>query len=146
MSTSTLPSSRPEVDPASIPLPPSPKSETQLVNVEEDILTSQNVPTTDVPSAQVKSGASTALTVLPPPELVLCIFIHGFKGTESTFGAFPARIGHLVEQVLKVGRGYGENLDEDPEVKPESEELKPGNVTVECLVFPSYEASPDSHH
>ncbi|KAG8731886.1 hypothetical protein FRC11_001779 [Ceratobasidium sp. 423] len=128
MSTSVL-----AVDPASVSLPPTPESEKQ-VTVSESNENSQNLPSTEV-----KSGTSTALVTLPPPELVLCIFIHGFKGTDSTFGAFPARVGHLVEQVLKVGRGLGESLDDDLVVEPEPATLRPGNVTVECLVFPAYE-------
>ncbi|KAH7343487.1 hypothetical protein B0J17DRAFT_625186 [Rhizoctonia solani] len=125
------------VDPALVPLPPTPESENQPNTIE-----STEGPRT-LPSDEVKSGTSTALVTLPPPELVLCIFIHGFKGTESTFGAFPARVGHLVEQVLKAQRGFGENLDDDPVVEPEPATLRPGNVTVECLVFPSYETKGD---
>lgn len=132
-------SSSPGIDPSSVPLPLTPKAETEPPYAKENENVVQEPPTADVPSTQIKSGTSTALTVLPPPELVLCIFIHGFKGTDSTFGAFPTRVGHLVEQVLKVGRGHGEDLDK--EAKPGSETLRPGNVTVECLVFPSYEVS-----
>ncbi|CAE6447622.1 unnamed protein product [Rhizoctonia solani] len=124
----SMSTSVPTVDPTLVPLPPTPEFEKQLSKHDGNL-----------PSTEVKNGTSTALVTLPPPELVLCVFIHGFKGTESTFGAFPARVGHLVEQVLKVGRGFGDNLDEDPVVEPESATLRPGNVTVECLVFPSYE-------
>ncbi|GAB1519806.1 hypothetical protein RhiTH_002876 [Rhizoctonia solani] len=120
----------PTVNPSLVPLPPTPESENQLSKYDAS---------DSLPRTEAESGISTALIRLPPPELVLCVFIHGFKGTESTFGAFPARVGHLVEQVLKVGRGFGENLDDDPVVEPEPTTLRPGNVTVECVVFPSYE-------
>ncbi|CAE6431692.1 unnamed protein product [Rhizoctonia solani] len=125
------------VNPASIPLPTTPDSEKQLSTLES------NDGPQNPPSVEVKDGTSTALVTLPPPELVLCVFIHGFKGTESTFGAFPARMGHLVEQVLKVGRGCAESLDDDLVAEPESAPLRPGNVTVECLVFPAYETRGD---
>ena len=123
--------------PANIPLPPTPLDEKANVLAGNPTLTLENTPAAP---AETSTSTSTALTTLPPPELVLCVFIHGFKGTDSTFGAFPARIGHLVEQVLKVGRGHADNLDDDEEGKPEPERLG-GKVTVECLVFPAYEVS-----
>lgn len=47
-------------------------------------------------------------------ELVLVIFIHGFKGTESTFGEFPSLLGNALSESI------------------------PG-VKAECIVFPAYE-------
>lgn len=126
--------------PASVPLPPTPAALTPSgKNAETPALITSGAPA-DAPSTVATTNPSTALTVPPPPELVLCIFIHGFKGTDSTFGAFPARVGHLVEQVLKVGRGHADNLDDDAEESPDPEKLR-GKVTVECLVFPAYEVS-----
>ncbi|KAJ1308952.1 hypothetical protein OPQ81_004635 [Rhizoctonia solani] len=109
------------VDPALVPLPPTPKSEKQIDTTEN------NDNPQILPSTEVMSGTSTALVTLPPPELVLCIFIHGFKGTESTF------------------RGHAGNLHDDPVIEPEPATLGPGNVTVECLVFPSYETKGELH-
>jgi len=47
-------------------------------------------------------------------ELLLLVFIHGFKGTDETFGDFPKRMEHLLSETI-------------PEVKAES------------IVFPAYE-------
>ncbi|QRW02112.1 alpha/beta hydrolase family protein [Ceratobasidium sp. AG-Ba] len=124
-----------EPDPTAIPLPETPPAVTQAKSSPHLSLAPPSSPNTK--RADDQPSTSTALTLLPPPELVLCIFIHGFKGTDSTFGAFPHRVGHLVEQVLRVGRGYAENLDLNQE-GPESESLA-SKVTVECLVFPAYE-------
>ncbi|KAG9127836.1 hypothetical protein FRC07_008479 [Ceratobasidium sp. 392] len=142
MSASIPTSSTP--DPTKIPLPetPVPSSPPNDPVVLGSVSSPpQALTAVDTSAAVEKPSTSTALTVLPPPELVLCIFIHGFKGTDSTFGAFPHRVGHLVEQVLKVGRGYAENLDLDLEgPEPESPASK---AAVECLVFPAYETKGD---
>lgn len=122
--------------PANIPLPPTPPEEKASSSIVDTPQTLENATTTPA-----EASTSTALTTLPPPELVLCVFIHGFKGTDSTFAAFPARVGHLVEQVLKVGRGHADSLDDDEEGSSEPERLG-GKVTVECLVFPAYEVCP----
>lgn len=37
-----------------------------------------------------------------------------FKGTDTTFGSFPSRLGHILSDTLR-------------------------NVKVECIVFPAYE-------
>ncbi|KJA29855.1 hypothetical protein HYPSUDRAFT_126823 [Hypholoma sublateritium FD-334 SS-4] len=47
-------------------------------------------------------------------DLVLVIFIHGFKGTDETFGDFPQRLQHLLLETLE-------------------------HSTVEVVVFPAYE-------
>ena len=47
-------------------------------------------------------------------ELVLIIFIHGFKGTNSTFEEFPSRLENILTGSL------------------------PG-IKAECIVFPAYE-------
>ncbi|KAI6152183.1 hypothetical protein BKA82DRAFT_993642 [Pisolithus tinctorius] len=49
-----------------------------------------------------------------PKDLLLIIFIHGFKGTDSTFGSFPSRLEHILTETMD-------------------------NVAVECIVFPAYE-------
>ncbi|KAG8691165.1 hypothetical protein FRC08_010251 [Ceratobasidium sp. 394] len=138
MSTPIPTSSAP--DPITVPLPetpvPLPRSGAPAAS-KATPSPRQTLAATDTSKATDESGTSTALAIIPPPELVLCIFIHGFKGTDSTFGAFPHRVGHLVEQVLKVGRGYADNLDLDLEgPEPEGPTNK---ATVECLVFPAYE-------
>ncbi|KAG8725809.1 hypothetical protein FRC12_024010, partial [Ceratobasidium sp. 428] len=102
MSTSIPTSSEP--DPAKIPLPETPAALSPQENPVASVSAlppAQTSPTPNDSGPVDRSGVSTALTILPPPELVLCVFIHGFKGTDSTFGAFPHRVGHLVEQVLK---------------------------------------------
>jgi hypothetical protein len=48
------------------------------------------------------------------PDLLLIVFVHGFKGTDETFGLFPERLRHIL----------AESID---------------NVSVECIVFPAYE-------
>ncbi|KAA1466770.1 hypothetical protein DENSPDRAFT_812059 [Dentipellis sp. KUC8613] len=48
------------------------------------------------------------------PDILLLIFIHGFKGTDTTFARFPERMQHLLTETLH-------------------------NVTVESIVFPAYE-------
>jgi hypothetical protein len=61
---------------------------------------------------------SLALTKVDP-ELVLLIFIHGFKGNDETFGEFPQRLAHNLSQTIP-------------------------NAAVEPIIFPAYEvrASP----
>ncbi|KAG8218648.1 hypothetical protein J3R82DRAFT_4313 [Butyriboletus roseoflavus] len=49
-------------------------------------------------------------------DALLIVFIHGFKGTESTFENFPSRLQHILS---------------------ESE----GDLPVECVVFPAYEVN-----
>ncbi|KLO07920.1 hypothetical protein SCHPADRAFT_894280 [Schizopora paradoxa] len=49
-----------------------------------------------------------------PPDLILIVFIHGFKGTDSTFLEFPERLRHIVSETV-------------------------ANVIVESVVFPAYE-------
>ena len=68
---------------------------------------------TSVPSGtqNTKDMLSVTKTI---QELVLIIFIHGFKGTDSTFGEFPSRIGNALAESV------------------------PG-IKAECIVFPAYE-------
>ncbi|KAF8557019.1 hypothetical protein OG21DRAFT_1596149 [Imleria badia] len=47
-----------------------------------------------------------------PGDSLLIVFIHGFKGTESTFESFPSRLQHILSE---------------------------GGLPVECVVFPAYE-------
>ncbi|KAG8754565.1 hypothetical protein FRC14_004945 [Serendipita sp. 396] len=49
-----------------------------------------------------------------PPDLLLCVFVHGFKGNDSTFLDFPSRLEHNLRETVD-------------------------NVTVESLLFPVYE-------
>ncbi|PCH41511.1 hypothetical protein WOLCODRAFT_69898 [Wolfiporia cocos MD-104 SS10] len=59
-------------------------------------------------------GGPHAESRSPPADLILVIFIHGFKGTDTTFGGFPERIQYILS----------ESID---------------NVLVESIVFPAYE-------
>lgn len=47
-------------------------------------------------------------------DLLLIVFIHGFKGDNHTFGKFPERLQHVLTETIP-------------------------NSTVECTVFPVYE-------
>lgn len=47
-------------------------------------------------------------------DFLLLVFIHGFKGTDTTFQEFPERLQHLLSQTIP-------------------------NLKVESLVFPAYE-------
>ncbi|TCD70412.1 hypothetical protein EIP91_003493 [Steccherinum ochraceum] len=49
-----------------------------------------------------------------PQDLLLVVFIHGFKGTDTTFGKFPERLRHVLSETIP-------------------------NVVVETIVFPAYE-------
>lgn len=74
------------------------------------------------PRSSIKSPAPTtspsghdalALTK-PEQEILLLIYIHGFKGTDTTFAEFPERLEHVLSETI-------------PHVK------------VESLIFPAYE-------
>ncbi|KZT13086.1 uncharacterized protein LAESUDRAFT_690248 [Laetiporus sulphureus 93-53] len=51
-----------------------------------------------------------------PSDLVLVVFIHGFKGSENTFARFPERLQHILTETIH-------------------------DAVVECVVFPAYEVS-----
>ncbi|KAH8106000.1 hypothetical protein BXZ70DRAFT_1004290 [Cristinia sonorae] len=53
-----------------------------------------------------------------PQDLLLVVFVHGFKGTESTFGKFPERLRHVLSETIP-------------------------NIVVETIVFPAYETKGD---
>ncbi|KIJ20310.1 hypothetical protein PAXINDRAFT_7558 [Paxillus involutus ATCC 200175] len=74
---------------------------------------------TSDPSKQ-QPEESLALTVVQkhPKDLLLIVFIHGFKGTESTFETFPLRLQHILTESMN-------------------------DVPVECVVFPAYETKGD---
>ncbi|KAJ7682618.1 hypothetical protein DFH06DRAFT_1161664 [Mycena polygramma] len=59
--------------------------------------------------------ADLALTVSEP---VILVFIHGFKGTNTTFGEFPERLQHILTETVP-------------------------NVSVQSIVFPAYETKGD---
>lgn len=77
-----------------------------------------------VTSSQAQSNApaldenSGALIKPLPPDLLLVVFIHGFKGTDSTFSSFPKRLEHVLSKSID-------------------------NVVTECVVFPEYETKGD---
>ncbi|CAL1701039.1 unnamed protein product [Somion occarium] len=58
------------------------------------------------------SDGSSAQT--NPQDLLLVVFIHGFKGTDSTFAQFPERLRHVLAETIS-------------------------DVVVESIVFPAYE-------
>lgn len=47
-------------------------------------------------------------------DLLLIVFVHGFKGTDETFSEFPQRLQHILTETTN-------------------------DVSVECIVFPAYE-------
>ncbi|TFY73013.1 hypothetical protein EWM64_g10999, partial [Hericium alpestre] len=51
-------------------------------------------------------------------DILLVIFIHGFKGTDTTFNSFPSRLEHILTETIN-------------------------DVKVECIVFPAYETKGD---
>jgi len=53
----------------------------------------------------------------PEPEILLLIYIHGFKGTDETFADFPERLEHILSETI-------------PHIK------------VESVIFPAYEVMP----
>ncbi|THH05087.1 hypothetical protein EW145_g5051 [Phellinidium pouzarii] len=67
-------------------------------------------------SRNSEAADALALTKPLPPDLVLIVFIHGFKGTESTFAGFPERLRHIVAETIS-------------------------NVVVESVIFPAYEVA-----
>ncbi|OSC98955.1 hypothetical protein PYCCODRAFT_1374140 [Trametes coccinea BRFM310] len=69
-------------------------------------------------SSSVNDSEAQSHAATGPTDLVLLVFIHGFKGTDSTFGEFPQRLQHVVSESL-------------------------GNATVESIVFPAYETKGD---
>ena len=54
-------------------------------------------------------------------DLLLVIFIHGFKGTDTTFGDFPSRLEHILRETVD-------------------------HTVVESIVFPAYETKGDLNH
>ena len=69
-------------------------------------------PWKDAPS----QGNALQLTTEPvKPNLLLIIFIHGFKGNDRTFNAFPQRLQHILSESLS-------------------------DTTIECITFPAWEA------
>lgn len=58
----------------------------------------------------------STLTKKTAVDILLLIFIHGFKGTNNTFKAFPERLQHVLSETVE-------------------------NVRAESIVFPAYEVS-----
>ncbi|KAG8846157.1 hypothetical protein FRB96_002056 [Tulasnella sp. 330] len=52
--------------------------------------------------------------------LLLCIFVHGFKGAEYSFGDFPSRLAHILDSTVT-------------------------GLKSECIVFPAYETKGELH-
>lgn len=70
------------------------------------------------PNAEAASDSDSTgnpLTVVNiPSDLLLVIFIHGFKGDNDTFAKFPERLQHILTETVP-------------------------NCKTECIVFPAYE-------
>ncbi|KAH9951736.1 hypothetical protein B0H21DRAFT_842833, partial [Amylocystis lapponica] len=73
----------------------------------------------DVDVTVNSSGSNPTTTPgnAPQSNLILLVFIHGFKGTDDTFAGFPDRLRHILAETLK-------------------------DVVVESIVFPAYEVRP----
>jgi len=65
------------------------------------------------PTPETNTQDSLALTT-SEWDLLLVIFIHGFKGTDTMFEEFPGRLQHILTETIP-------------------------HLTVECSVFPAYE-------
>ncbi|KAG6903477.1 hypothetical protein C0995_005500 [Termitomyces sp. Mi166 len=63
---------------------------------------------------QTSLTSSISPTASGDKEILLVVFIHGFKGDDRTFGDFPDRLQHILAESTN-------------------------DVTVECVVFPAYE-------
>ncbi|OJA09290.1 hypothetical protein AZE42_03134 [Rhizopogon vesiculosus] len=61
-----------------------------------------------------KSMDHLAVVKQLPPDLLLIVFVHGFKGTNTTFGNFPSRLEHVLKETIE-------------------------SLKVECILFPAYE-------
>ncbi|KDR83957.1 hypothetical protein GALMADRAFT_111021 [Galerina marginata CBS 339.88] len=53
-----------------------------------------------VRSPNTPHGPDSLALMKVEPELLLLVFIHGFKGTDETFADFPKRIEHLLSQIV----------------------------------------------
>ncbi|KAF9226622.1 hypothetical protein BS17DRAFT_697664 [Gyrodon lividus] len=71
--------------------------------------------TSDTSNQQPEESLALVVRQLPK-DLLLIVFIHGFKGTDSTFETFPSRLQHILSESM-------------------------GDVPVECTVFPAYEVN-----
>jgi len=63
-------------------------------------------------TANVSPLASSNTVTKRISELLLVVFVHGFKGTDQTFDDFPERLQHILAETIT-------------------------EVTVECIVFPA---------
>lgn len=68
----------------------------------------------DIPRSPSKDDQTLVKHI---PDLLIVVFVHGFKGTDETFGGFPERLQHILSETIS-------------------------DVAVECLVFPAYEVRP----
>jgi hypothetical protein len=69
-------------------------------------------PWKDAPSP---TNALQLTTEQVKPNFLLVIFIHGFKGDDQSFQAFPQRLQHILSESLS-------------------------DTTIECITFPAWEA------
>lgn len=61
-----------------------------------------------------ESKSTTTEIIYTKAELLLLVYIHGFKGTDESFQEFPERLEHMLSETIP-------------------------DVTVESRVFPAYE-------
>ena len=66
---------------------------------------------------RVSTKSPTPSLSKPEAEILLLIYIHGFKGTDETFAEFPERLGNILSETI-------------PHIK------------VESVIFPAYEVMP----
>lgn len=65
-------------------------------------------------STTPNESKSTTIAIPTKAEILLLVYIHGFKGTDESFKNFPERLEHMLSETIP-------------------------DVTVESRVFPAYE-------
>ncbi|KAJ7068451.1 hypothetical protein C8F01DRAFT_979218 [Mycena amicta] len=68
--------------------------------------------------SRVTRYRDNAMALAAFQDLLLIVFVHGFKGTDQTFGQFPERLQHVLSETVP-------------------------DTSVECVVFPAYETKGD---
>lgn len=66
----------------------------------------------DDEAPELQPSDRNALTLVK--DVLLVVFIHGFKGTDESFVNFPERLQHVLSETIQ-------------------------HASVECIVFPAYE-------
>jgi len=81
------------------------------------------VPSDSTPTLQLGFGGRSLSSSQPtpqpsPPNVLLIVFIHGFKGDDTTFGNFPSRLQHILSETVQ-------------------------DTVIESIVFPAYDTKGD---